>query len=262
MKNNPQKSTTRSRILWIAAVILLLAVIAVLIIYKHSLPNDPSGNPGADTEAANSTGSESSSETATAAPAITIDEQISFDLGDNLEITDLGRYSGKFLEDGSDELVTDILMIIVRNNGASTLQYAELKLETTAHTAEFTLTTLRPGESVLLLELGKQTYTAGETCVSAATNNVVFFQTEPTLCEDILEIETLNGAFNVTNISGKALTGDIFVYYKNCSDDLYYGGITYRARIEGGLGVNEIRQVVSSHYSANGSEIMFVTCSE
>ena len=50
------------------------------------------------------------------------------------------------------------------------------------------------------------------------------------------------------------------VYYKNSAEDVFYGGITYRARIEGGLQKGEIRQIMAGHCSKNGSTIMFVTC--
>jgi hypothetical protein len=49
------------------------------------------------------------------------------------------------------------------------------------------------------------------------------------------------------------------IYYKNSASDLYYGGITYRIRIEGGLAAGEIRQAMGNHLSESGSAVMFVT---
>ena len=69
----------------------------------------------------------------------------------------------------------------------------------------------------------------------------------------------MDGAVNVTNISGEDIEGNIVVYYKNAAKDLYYGGITYRITIEGGLKADEIRQVMTNHASDTGSRIMFVT---
>ena len=79
------------------------------------------------------------------------------------------------------------------------------------------------------------------------------------LYPDQLKLQILDGAVNVTNISGKDIAGDIVIYYKNSAADLYYGGITYRVRIEGGLKAGEIRQIMASHFSDTGSKIMFVT---
>jgi len=47
--------------------------------------------------------------------------------------------------------------------------------------------------------------------------------------------------------------------YKNAAADLYYGGITYRVRIEGGIKAGEIKQLMAGHFSETGSKIMFVT---
>jgi len=52
------------------------------------------------------------------------------------------------------------------------------------------------------------------------------------------------------------------VYYKNAAQDIYYGGITYRITIEGGLKAGEIRQTMTKHASDTGSKIMFVTTSQ
>ena len=193
-------------------------------------------------------------------PDITITDTNTLVLGNGLQITELGRYAGKFLEDGSDEIVSDVLMIVVKNTGDKTLQYAEIQLETGVKTAAFSLSTLAPGKSVVVLEKNRQQYAGGERCVSASADVAVFFPDEPQMYADVFKIQPLDGGFNVTNISGKDVSGDVLIYYKNSADDLYYGGITYRARIEGGMKAGEIRQVPSAHFSTSGSEVLFVTC--
>ena len=77
--------------------------------------------------------------------------------------------------------------------------------------------------------------------------------------EDKLSIDIEDGMINMTNISGEDITSTITVYYKNAAADIYYGGITYRVQIQGGLKADEIRQVMAKHASDSGSEIMFVT---
>ena len=101
-----------------------------------------------------------------------------------------------------------------------------------------------------------------EVYTTALAENVVIFQESLTLCEDRLKIQMLDGVLNVSNISGKDIDGDITVYYKNSAADVFYGGITYRIRIEGGLKKDEIRQVVAGHVSDSGSALMFVTCGD
>ena len=66
-------------------------------------------------------------------------------------------------------------------------------------------------------------------------------------------------AINITNISGEDIPGTISVYYKNSAADIYYGGITCRIQIQGGLKADEICQVMTKHASDTGSRILFVT---
>lgn len=181
-------------------------------------------------------------------------------LEDGLVIIKIGSYDGKFVEDGTDEEVSDVLMIVVKNEGNETLQYAELNIEFENVKAEFDFSTLRPGEKMIVLEKNRLEYSTGMEVTSAKLENAVFFQEELSLCEDTIKISPLDGAMNIENISDNELSGTIWIYYKNKQGGRYLGGITYRATIEGGLGVGEIKQVMANHFSLENSEIMFVVC--
>ena len=50
------------------------------------------------------------------------------DLGSGLSLMSVNRYAGAFVEDGSDETVSDVLAITVRNDGDKTVQYAQITL--------------------------------------------------------------------------------------------------------------------------------------
>ena len=181
------------------------------------------------------------------------------DLGKNLKIMDVGSYTGIYMEDGSDEVVSRVLMIVVKNAGEKTVQYGQISLTDGNVTANFTVTTLPPGESVVLLEQSRMSYDDGKKLDRASASAVAFLDAEPDLCEDQLKIQSLDGAMNITNISGKDITDDIVIYYKNAAADLLYGGITYRVTIRGGLRADEVRQISVSHFSATGSRVMFIT---
>ncbi len=178
-----------------------------------------------------------------------------------LQVTKVGSYTGLFVEDGSNDVVSRVLMIIVKNNGDKAVQYAEIEMSDGENTAYFTLSTLPPGESVVLLEKNRMAYADGKDLTEMTIKNVARFQQEPTLCEDLLKIQALNGFLNVTNISGKDIDGNIVIYYKNAASDLLYGGITYRVTIKGGLDKDQLQQITASHFTAEGSRIMWVTVS-
>lgn len=181
---------------------------------------------------------------------------------ESIEITSIAPYTGPFVEDGSDDAVENILMITVKNNTPQTLQYAEATLLFDDTTAQFAFSTLRPGESMVVLEKNRLKYTDGMEPSSRQFDNVIYFTEEPTLCADKISISALDGAFNVRNISGEDLTGNIAIYYKNKSEQGYLGGITYRTVIQGGMAKDEIKQIVVNHFRVDESQIMFVDYTE
>jgi len=188
-------------------------------------------------------------------------KEVSINLGKGMRIIDVGKYTGIYMEDGTDEIVSGVMMIVVTNEGEDDIQYAEITMPVGDKTAEFSLSTLPAGSTVVLLEQSRMPYEAGE-YTTAVAENVALFSEPLSLCEDKLKIQILDGAINVTNISGADITGDIFIYYKNSAADVYYGGITYRVRLEGGMMAEETKQIMASHFSESGSAIMFVTCPE
>ena len=196
-------------------------------------------------------------------PSVTIEdlEDAESEEFKGLQVVKIGSYSGLFVEDGSNDVLSRILMVIVKNCGDKTVQYAEIEMTDGENTAYFSLSTLPPGESVVLLEKNRMSYADGKDLTEVTIKNVAIFQQEPTLCEDLLQIQELNGFLNVTNISGKDIDGNIVIYYKNAASDLLYGGITYRVTIKGGLSKDEVRQITASHFTPKGSRIMWVTVS-
>lgn len=251
------KKQEKTRRLILAAVILCLiavcAAVGWLLTELQPLP-DTGAKPPVTTR-----------ETTAAANTnpVRLDEvkEVSLNLGSGMRITDVGSYTGVYMEDGSDEIVSGVLMIAVTNEGEDAVRYAEISMPVGDTTARFTLSTLPANGTVVLLEQNRLEYVPG-TYTSAVAENVVLFDAPLDLCEDQLKIQILDGAINITNISGGDISGDIVIYYKNSAQDVYYGGITYRVRLEGGLKADEIKQIVASHFSASGSTIMFVTCGE
>ena len=177
-------------------------------------------------------------------------------LGNNLYITDIGNYTGMYMEDGSDEIVTNILMIILKNEGETALQLARINLEYPEFTANFEVTNLPAGESVVLLEKNRHEYVS-DYYLRATAENVVFFQEPMSLLEDKIKLCGSKGFIEVENLTDEDM-GEIYIYYKNSAVDLLYGGITNRARVEGGLRAGKKTTVMTNHYSPTNSTILNV----
>lgn len=239
---------------WMIAVSVVLALLILVIV---ALVNYDGDEPAPD-----STDSSAESQETSAEAVVSPMQEVDFDLGDGLVITDIGSYSGMYMEDGSDDIVSGVMMIIVTNQSEDTLQYAQITLKGESVEAQFSLSTLEPGASVVVLEANRLEYSDEDDFTEASAKNVVFFKESPNKYTDVFKIQTLDGGFNITNISNENITGKIVIYYKYVSDSLYYGGITFRGTIEGGLAAGEIRQIMSQHFSASGTEIMYITVTE
>ena len=170
-------------------------------------------------------------------------------LGNGLYITEIGSYIGLYMEDGTDEEVVDVMMILLENQNERPLQYATIQLEYPDFTAEFEVTNVPAGETVVLLEKNRHGYT-DEEFNDAKASNVLFFENQMSIQEDKVEITGVDGAINVKNLTEETL-GEMYIYYKNASSDLLYGGITYRGKVEAGLGPGQTYTLLTSHYKPN-----------
>ncbi len=179
------------------------------------------------------------------------------DLGSGLSLMSASRYAGAFVEDGSDETVADVLAITVRNDGDKTVQYAHITLTQGESAYEFDVSTLPVGASAQLLELSRQTMPDSTEGMTGQVSACAVFETEPSLCADVLGIETQDTAITVTNNSGSDM-GQIYVYYKIAYGDLYLGGITYRVGVSG-LKAGESTTCYAGHFSTDYSKLMFAT---
>ena len=184
-----------------------------------------------------------------------------FSLEGGLEITRFGQYIGLYMEDGSDEFVDNVMMILVQNTGDQSVQYARITLTGPNGDAVFSLSTLLPGQSMVVLESARKPYFDGDIYTEATLDNVALFSETPSLLEDRLQIQPLEGGFNITNISGTDISGEIAVYFKDTAGDTFYGGITYVARIPG-LAADEVKQIMSANFTEKGSRVVFVGITE
>ena len=181
-------------------------------------------------------------------------------LEQGISISEVSKYAGMYMEDGTNDPVSDLMMLIVRNDSDKDLQLARIKLTYSDATAEFEVTNLPAGQSLVALEKKRKEYTA-DPYQDISVEDVVFFAEPMSLQEDQVKIEGGAGYMNVTNISQSPL-GLMYVYYKNSATDLLYGGITYRAKIEEGLQPGETIRVSTGHYHPDNCKIVQVQISE
>lgn len=246
----------------IILMILLAAVIGMLFMIPEDRPEAPAPETS-ETEKQEQQEQHHESETKSELPAASVAEG-AVNLGYGIYATDIGKYTGLYMEDGTDEVLSNILMMVVQNNGQQDIQYAEISIQLGEQTALFKVTTLPAGETMVLLEQNRMQWDEAQdySLVYPMVDHIAYFKEPISILEEQLKIQIVDGAINVTNISDEDITGTIAVYYKNAAADLLYGGITYRISIDDGLKAGEIRQVMTNHASDTGSRIMFATISQ
>lgn len=183
----------------------------------------------------------------------------SIELAEGLRISDFGPYSGIFMEDGTNDPVSDVMMVLLHNESEQDLQYVTFTAEAEDAVFTFEASNLAAGSSVVLLDQARQAV-APDGLTSADAEHVVFFDAPMELCTELVEVSGMDGALNVRNISDRDIAGDVYVYYKYAAEDIFYGGITFRVVVSEGLKAGELRQVPAGHYSPGLCTIVQVVC--
>lgn len=167
-------------------------------------------------------------------------------------------YDGKYVEDSSDESVSGVMALYVKNIDKKEIQLADLKVQDSeGNTYEFRITTLLPGQEMFVLEKNRAKYEDGMKIISASTVSLGVFAESPSLHEDVFEITTENNRIILKNISDEKVLA-ARVYYKNVLENIYIGGITYMASFQEILPGKSV-ELVTRHYTKDASEVVFVT---
>ena len=170
----------------------------------------------------------------------------------------VGRYARIFVEDGSDEIVSDVFAITVVNNSDKMLQYAQVVITCGGEEYTFDMSTIPAGARAQVLEKNKKALPEDLSGAQTVLTTVTEFQEAPSTYPEVFELTPFEYSVNIKNISKSDISGDVYVYYKTKVGDLYMGGITYRAKVTD-LAAGEEKSAYASHFYGSDSEILFVT---
>lgn len=170
----------------------------------------------------------------------------------------VGRYAGIFVEDGSDEIVSDVFAITVVNNSDKMLQYAQVVITCGGEEYTFDMSTIPAGARAQVLEKNKKALPEDLSGAQTVLTTVTEFQEAPSTYPEVFELTPFEYSVNIKNISKSDISGDVYVYYKTKVGDLYMGGITYRAKVTD-LAAGKEKSAYASHFYGSDSEILFVT---
>lgn len=246
------------------AVLILAAIVAAVLLLTHETKDAPT-DPVPELERTNADAF------AFEIPGFTLIEDAEIgDVKEQLRVLGVGRYTGTYMEDLSDDEVIDVLAIVVQNTSDDWITNADLTLDCGDGTALFTVSALPGTGCALLLEQNRLAYTKSMTlrdpactfCVDDMSDYVIDFGQE-------FAVQPYEGdVLVVQNISGQEISSDALLFYKNVAsygkrgEMLYLGGILYSTRFAGPIAAGEQRQAAPEHYTISGSAILFMQYGE
>ena len=177
------------------------------------------------------------------------------DAGYKISIRRLNAYSGPFLEDGSDEEVSNILALQFRNDGDQDLQYTEYVFNINGVDVPFKLSDLAVGQRCVVLAANKQAYNAAD--VLKLKSRLVAHVDSLRLDDDKLQVvDNADDTVTVINLTNQPVPV-ARVFYKTyyADHDTFVGGITYVIEFKN-IPANGSATAAPEHYSSGISHFV------
>lgn len=174
----------------------------------------------------------------------------------SLMIQRVQAYDGSYVEDGSNDQVSDVAAILVTNTGDQCVEYADITLISEEGTLKFSLTALGSGASCIIAEADKTAYKTQD--YTECTVESAFLD-EMEMSETLVEVKEIkSGALTVKNISNDKIPG-IRVFYKYYDEEnqVYIGGAAYNAQVTD-LEPGYSKLVTPDHYVSGQSKVIMV----
>ena len=151
-------------------------------------------------------------------------------LDSSLRCVEISRFTGTFVEDGSDRQVSDVAAILVANNTGKFVDLATITYHVGDRIATFKVTGLAYGEQAWVMEQNAMQLKPSDELVF--NDCVISYHPDPVLNSQDLAVSRSGNSLTLTNQTGETLV-NVCVYYKNRMDDgAFLGGITYQMIFE------------------------------
>lgn len=149
-----------------------------------------------------------------------------------VDIIAIGKYTGQFTDNGTNNDVDNVLGIVITNTSDKAISYAALTFEyADGERCTFSPTNIPAHQSALVL-----TTTEGipykDVDKLEYVEKTLVLSDELSMLQGTVGVDYKDGEFIVTNLTNKDL-GDVYIRYKNCADgNAYLGGITHSKYVE------------------------------
>lgn len=174
--------------------------------------------------------------------------------GTTLIVERLAVYDGPFVEDGTDDEVTGIAALVLRNAGISTVIKANIVVEQGTRQLVFRADTIPPGAAVLVLDINRSAYDAADCTNCFGTARMQEF---PMVRVNVQPHGM--GCLLVTNSSPLPLYELCLIHKQwQAPPGIFVGGISYQTTIDVLLPGQTVT-VWPDHYVSDYSRVVLVT---
>lgn len=172
----------------------------------------------------------------------------------DLVIEKLGSYSGAYVEDGTNEMVSDTAMILVKNMGNKAVEYAEITLDFQDDTLFFKVSALPAGESVIAMEQERKHIPVLKIANCTAT---VIEKDSMDQADNVISVhDNGDNTLTIKNLTNQEIPmARVFYKYYLEQQNAYLGGIAFTAKLTG-LGANSEITIQPSHFESESCKIV------
>lgn len=180
--------------------------------------------------------------------------------GYDLVLERIAPYSGMYVEDGSNQKVSDVAMLLVRNAGSYPVEYAELAVNYGDARLVFRVSALPAGKSAVVQEQSRKAMPEADP--SACKALVVRRAQMGQATQQVSVTDNGDGTLTIRNLTDQPIP-TVRIFYKYYMDDqsVFVGGIAFTVRITR-LAANGETTIQPSHYTSSSSRIVMVSTYE
>lgn len=176
--------------------------------------------------------------------------------GSNLVVRGIASYDGIYLEDGSDEEISGVTVMLLQNAGDTEVEYASVTVSRDGTQLQFEVSALPAGAMAVVQEQNRTPFQEGTYADCSATVAEI---DEFEMSENQVQVEeNEDQSLTITNLTDKDIPA-VRIFYKFYMEEenAYVGGITYTAKVTN-LKAGDSQEIIPSHYLQGSSRIIMV----
>ena len=173
-----------------------------------------------------------------------------------LTLEKLAPYNGMYVEDGSNQTVQGVAMLLVSNTGDTPLEYTQISVSYGEETLLFDISALPVGEQLVVQEKNRKPIPEG---TPTAANAMVVHRAKMDMSTGKVRV-TDNGdnTLTIENLTDTTIpTVRVFYKYYLKEQDMFVGGIAFTVRVTR-LGANGKVTLQPTHYTSDSAQVVMV----